>query len=198
MIAVGPEAAITLSPQDGFNIVYCQVFREIPLQAQGYKGVSGLPPFALQLAQWTVMFPDMRTIGVIASPDMGLFVDELQVAAANLGLDVEYEEVRSDKEALYVFQRMVPEIDGYVFLPDTRVLSPPVIRKIMSYGLKHNTSILAYNKAIADLGASLQVTADAEDIADRVVDLLRDNSRTTRQPLQRVALRPTLELARRL
>jgi ABC-type uncharacterized transport system substrate-binding protein len=198
VIAVGPEAAAALSPKDGYNIVYCQVYKEIPLQAQGYKGVAGLPPFALQLNQWKVMFPDIQTIGVIASPDMGLFVEELQIAVSNLGLELKYEEVLSDKEANFVFQQMVPEIDGYVFLPDTRVLSPLVIRKIMSYGLKHDTSILAYNKTIADLGASLRVTADAEDIADQVVALLHNDAHGTRLPLQRVALRPTLELARRL
>lgn len=184
VIVVGEEAARSIRPSSGLNVYYSQVYAEAALQADGYAGVSAVPPFTLQLSHWRQSEPNLRVVGAIGSPEMALFADELAAAAAELGMTLRYEQVESDKEALFVFKRMVPEIDGYLFLPDARVLSPPIIRNIVAYGSSHGLSMLTYSRAIAALGATVHITTDEADVADRLVNLLNSNAEVRR-------LRPT-------
>ncbi len=196
VIAIGQAAAESINPDDGFNVLYTQVFAETDLQTVGYRGVSALPPFALQIARWREVEPELKTIGVIASSDMKFVVQDLLGAAVGAEMSLRYEHVGSDKEALFVFQRMVPEIDGYIFLPDKRILSPQVIRKMMAYGGKHGTAMLTYSPAIAELGDAMHVAPDPEDIAEQIVTLLDQAPDRQRLPLKRLVVASSPETAR--
>jgi len=195
VVVVGEQAARSIRPGDGFNVYYCQVFSEIEFLDSGYKGVSALPPFALQLAHWREDRPGLDIVGVVASPAMELYVRELQAAAADAGVTLRYEQVETDKEALFVFRRMVPEVDGYIFLPDARILSPLVIQKMVDYGLKHDLSMLTYSPAIARLGASEFVTVSPADVANRIARLLDADDGASRLALSRLGDAPFFELA---
>ncbi len=195
VVTVGEQAARSIRPSDGFNVYYCQVFAELEFQSSGYRGVSAVPPFALQLAHWRTAKPGLNAVGVVASSKMKLYVEELRAAAAEIGISFSYEQVENDKEALFVFQRMVPEIDGYIFLPDVQILSPQIVRDMMDYGLKHGISMLTYSPAIASLGAAVYIAVDAADIADQIARLLDADADVHRLGLSRVGNTHNLDLA---
>ena len=71
-----------------------------------------------------------------------------------------------------VFKRMVPRIDGFWLLPDNRVLSPSVLRGMMSYGAKHKRQIVVFNDKLLPLGALMSVSSDPDDVAEQVARLL--------------------------
>ena len=82
------------------------------------------------------------------------------------------EQVLSDKEALFVFENLAPQIDGFVFLPDADILSPESIRGIMRLAEQHNVSILAYNPLIINLGADVGIDNIDDAIARQAVQLV--------------------------
>ncbi len=183
IVAVGLKAALSVKPSDGFNVIYCQVFEEAELQALGYRGVAALPPYALQLDYWQSEHPQLSSIGVIASVNLRYLVDDLRHAAAERGINLIYSEVDSDQQAWSEFQRMVPDIDGFVYLPDAQILSPQSIQKIMNYAAKHRTSMLTYLPAIANLGGSFAISANTDDVANAIVAMLDHQPEVPRLPL---------------
>lgn len=190
VIVVGTQALQSTPTATSANIVYCQVLKEQPAQARGLRGVAALPDFRAQLEHWLNAVPDLKTIGTVTSTDMLDLVDDLRTAATERGLSVNHATVDNDRQLLSAFQRMVPNADGYVFFPDTRVLSPDVIRHILAYSNKHNLSVLAYNQIIVDLGAQLGIAADPDEIAALALAMLTAGNTNRRELPQRVKVLP--------
>ena len=102
-------------------------------------------------------------------------IDSLESAALDKNIKVIRREVTSDKETLQVFRAMVPYIDGFVLLPDESVLSPNVIRRIITHGSRNNLQILVYSPFMFDLGSYLYISAEPNDIAEQIVVLLEEH-----------------------
>ena len=191
IIAIGHAAARAVQGLGPDRVIYCQVFYDGELQHQGFSGVAAVPTFAMQLGRWMQLEPDLKRIGVVVGANSRQLVAELSAAANGYGLEVHHEEVSSDKQALFVYQRLIPEIDGYLFLPDTAILSPSVIRRMMHYGVKHDKSILVYSPMMFELGGSVLVTPKPTDVANQIISLLDSAHRLTaqRRPLTEVDIK---------
>ena len=133
-----------------------------------------MPPFEMQLRYWKQMAPHIQQVGVLGSAEMGAVMGELELATAALGMQLIRREVESDKEALVAFRKMVPQIDGFVFLPDESVLSPDVIRKIIVHGSRNNRQILVYSPVMYQLGAFLYVGSKQTDVAAQIIKLIEN------------------------
>ena len=181
VVAIGHAAARAVRTIGPDRVVYCQVFYDDDLQLLGFRGVAAIPTFAMQLDYWIHLEPDLQRIGVVVGANSRYLVRELKAAADAYGLEVHHEEVTSDKQALFVYQRLVPEIDGFVFLPDTTILSPSIIRRMMHYGVKHDKSMLVYSPMMFELGGSVLVTSDPDDVAEQLMALLDPLQRLTTQ-----------------
>lgn len=170
VVAIGEPALELASRLTDTDIVYAQVFNP----PEQHRGVNPIPPFDMQLSHWKNVSPNMRRIGVVGSAQMQGVIDELEAATAKSGLELARREVKSDKEALQAFRAMVPQIDGFIFLPDDDVLSPRVIEKVMAHGARNDRQILVYSPIMFQLGASLYISAQQADIAEQIVALLDD------------------------
>ena len=171
VVAIGRDALDAVK-HSGINVVYTHVVASTP--TGDARSVPLIPPFEMQFAQWKALSPQIQRIGVVVSAGAKPFVEQLQAAADMSGLTLVSAEVRSDKEALIEFRRMVPHIDGFVFFPDEAVLSPNVIRRVMSHATKNGIQVLTYNRAIFKLGAFLHITAVDDDVAQQAMALVDD------------------------
>ncbi len=124
VIAVGRQALELVEDLPDAAIIYAQVFAP----PDSLRGVNALPAFAEQFALWKQMSPELQRIGVIAGPNLEPLIAELRNAAQDSGLELSFAQANSDKSALLAFRAMLPEIDGFVMLPDHRILSPDIIR----------------------------------------------------------------------
>jgi len=172
LIAVGLFAATVARQIEGKPLVFCQVFnyQDYELISASSKGVNMLPPFDLQLDAWLELAPDLERIGIILGPDQEPLIEEIRAAVQARQVELVVRTVESDKEALYNFKRMTQDIQGLWLLPDNRVLSPEVVREIMSYSARHRTQVVVFGANLLDLGALMSVTTDPGDIADRVLE----------------------------
>jgi ABC-type uncharacterized transport system substrate-binding protein len=207
-VAVGREAAefareyLAATP-----LVFCHVFnyQEFLTADKPVWGVSALPPVALQLKGWTSVDPSRQRIGLIVSDTHSPLIDEA-VAAAARGETVEFkhEVSSSDRETLYLFKRLAGQVDGFWLMPDNRILSPNVLRELLSYALAHEIGVLVFNDALLSWGALMSASSTPTDVARGVRSVLdRVAAGTTKglppmTPLSEIELRVNQDVASRL
>lgn len=185
-IAIGQQALTLLTATD-LEVVYCQVF-DPSARGGGRRGVALLPDFGAQLDAWRARQPTLRRIGLITGSEHRAVAGRLLSAAEARAVALSHAVVRTDKEFLYVFRRMVPDIDGFLLYPDTSVLSPGVIRELLAYARKHGVRVLTYNRAVYEAGAALLVSADPREVALQVMAALDAEADALQAPLSRVVV----------
>ncbi len=173
VIAIGMRAATVANAYSQVPVVFCQVFNiaDIDLDSDNLKGVAALPPLAMQVAAWQELNPGLRNVGAIVGGGHEDLIDEASKAADSAGLTFHYRIARSDRETLYMFNRLALGIDGFWLFPDNRILSPMVLRQMLSYASRHRVQVAVFNPALLDFGAALSTTPVDSDIAATVVSV---------------------------
>ncbi len=171
VIAVGLAAVDAARARlPGLPIVFCQVFAYEDVLKDGGSiwGVHSLPPLELQLKAWRGIDPRLRSVAVILGEARNELMAEAAAAAAAANVEMRFETSHSDRETLYLFKRMATQVDGLWLLPDNRVLSPGVLRELMSYASSHGVGVLALNESLLRVGALASAVAVPADIAATV------------------------------
>ena len=171
VIAVGRAAVDAARAQlPGRPIVFCQVFayEDVLKDGGAIWGVHSLPPLALQLKTWQAIDPTLRGIALILGEGRDALSAEVTRAAASVGADVRFETSHSDRETLYLFKRLAAQVDGLWLFPDNRVLSPTVLRELLSYANSHSVGVLAFNESLLRWGALASAVSVPADIAETV------------------------------
>ncbi|HUT39725.1 MAG TPA: ABC transporter substrate binding protein [Gammaproteobacteria bacterium] len=184
IVAIGSLAAQAASRLTGRQIVFCQVFnyQEHGLNAGHMRGVSILPPAELQFSTWKFLDAGLRQVGVISGPGHEALIAQARSAAKRHGIELVHRVANSDKEMLYTFKRLSPEIQGLWLLPDDRILSRRVLRDVMAYSNKHHKQVMVFHPELLRLGGLLSVSGMDADIADQVIAALHASSARTAPP----------------
>jgi ABC-type uncharacterized transport system substrate-binding protein len=175
VIAIGLRAATVARSFSKVPVVFCQVFNiaDNKLTSAQVKGVAALPPLALQVGAWKQLNPGLQDIGAIVGSGHDGLIEEAKDAARSGGLTLHHRIAGSDRETLYLFNRLAPDIDGFWLFPDNRILSPAVLREILAYASRHHVQVAAFNPRLLELGATLSAKSVDSDIAATVVDVAR-------------------------
>ncbi len=172
VIAIGlaaTEQAIALST---VPIVFCQVFNiETSDAAVPVKGVASIPPLALQIKAWKQLDPGLNNIGTILGEGHDDLIAEAERATAENDIALHYRITASDRETLYTFNRMAPDIDGFWLFPDNRVLSVSILKEMLSYASRHQVRVAVFNASLLEMGAALSATTVESDIAATAVSI---------------------------
>jgi putative tryptophan/tyrosine transport system substrate-binding protein len=187
-------------------MVFCQVFNyQDLLHANGSTwGVQSVPPLALQMQAWRKVDASLGRIGLIVGEAQAQWLDEAREAASRAGVELRAEVSASDRETLYLFKRLAPQIDGFWLLPDNSILSPAVLRELLSYALSHDVGVLVFNEALLGWGALMSASGTPTDVARTVGDLVtrvaaeRTEGLPAMTALSEVALVVNPDIARRL
>jgi ABC-type uncharacterized transport system substrate-binding protein len=178
VIAIGLQAAEQALALSTLPVVFCQVFN-IDVSGSGVpvKGVASIPPLSPQVRAWKQLNPNLAAIGAIIGEGHDDLVAEARTAAEENGVTLHLRIATSDRETLYMFNRMAPEIDGFWLFPDNRVLSVTILKEMLSYASRHDVQITVFNPALLELGASLSVSSvdtdiavTALEVADRIIN----------------------------
>ncbi len=175
VIAIGVRAAQSAVAMSRQPVVFSQVFnyRDHDLLNDNTRGVATLPPLDAQLAAWREIDPSVQRVGFIIGDGHDELITEAEVAAQRHGLELDVEISRSDQETLYIFRRMIRDIDGFLLLPDNRILSSRVLQEMMTEARRHQVAVSVPNDAMLSLGAAVSMTASAADIARTIVKVVR-------------------------
>jgi len=174
VVAVGLRAAISATAMSKVPVVFCQVFNieQNDLLSNNSRGISSLPPLELQIAAWKEIDPSLSSIGAIVGPGHDDLIAEAELAAVEHGVELHFRVAKSDRETLYLFNRLVGNIDGFWLFPDNRILSGSVLKEMLNYATQHRVQISVFNESLLELGATLSSSAVETDIADTIVSVL--------------------------
>jgi ABC-type uncharacterized transport system substrate-binding protein len=173
-IAIGREAVdFARAHLASTPLVFCQVFnyQEVFESGRQIWGVQPVPPLALQLRGWSAVDPSRKRIGMIVSEAQKTLVAEARAAAGG-AIEIKAEVSSSDRETLYLFKRLAPQVDGLWLFPDNRILSPPVLRELLSYAVAHGVGVLVPNDALLSWGALVSASSTPADVARNVRGVL--------------------------
>lgn len=175
VVAIGLQAAQSAVELSDRPVVFSQVFnyRQHELLQENSRGVAALAPMDAQLAAWKQVSPDIRNVGIIIGEGHDDLLQEAQRAADEHGVTLDVRIAHSDQETLYLFRRMLANIDGFWLLPDNRVLSTRVLTEMLDDARRHNVAVAVPNDAMLQIGAALSISSVAADIARGIASVLR-------------------------
>lgn len=167
VIAIGLVATREAILRSSLPVVFCQVFNLSASQdtTVPVRGVASTPPLSEQVAAWKRLNPELKSLGAILGPGHETLIAEAQQAAAEHDIAFHYRLASSDRETLFIFQRMAPELDGFWLFPDNRVLSVEILQDMLDYAARHGVDVAVFNHALLDMGAALSATTVEADVA---------------------------------
>lgn len=176
IVAVGALALQTARRVQNGRIVFCQVFNyeEPGLMAPNVSGVKAMPPLVKQFRAWKLLDPKLQRVAVITGPGLRDLPNEAKRAAAELELQVAHVVVQSDKELVYTARDRLNGVHGVWVAPDHRILSASALREFITHAVRQGTAVMVFNHQLLDEGAVMSAESDYGEVADRVVDLVRD------------------------
>lgn len=139
----------------------------------GLHGVAAMPSPALQFAAWSEVDPHLERIGLISSAAFASAVPGAREAAEAIGARLEHRISTSDRETLYLFRRLAPEIDGLWLAPDSAILSAAVIDEMLGLAAELEIGVLVFSESLLSRGGLISVSAPEAQVADSVVALIR-------------------------
>lgn len=174
IVAIGLPAARAARRFATVPVVVGQVFNvhDSELLSEDVKAVSVLPPIGLQVDAWQELDPTVRNVGAILGPGHEMLIEEADAAMKERGIKFHYAIAESDRETLYLFNRLVRDIDGFILFPDNRILSRTVLMEMMGYASRHRVQIAVFNKPLLEFGALFSASTVQSDIAARIATVL--------------------------
>jgi hypothetical protein len=175
--AIGLPAALAARTLSGKRVIFCQVFHyeDNNLVTPWMKGVSAIPSLSEQFRAWKSLAPDLRRVVVFTGPGLRGLIQESRSAARANQIELLHVPVRSDKETLFAYKRIAPQVQGLWLVPDNRVLSSETIRELLAYSVKEGKQVSVPSPELLAFGALLSAGSDYGDIAERVVARARQS-----------------------
>lgn len=175
VVAIGLQAAEAAIARARMPVVFSQVFnfRDHELVTDNSRGISTLPPLDLQIAAWKKIDPTMSSIGAIIGEGHDELIAEARLATEKHGVQLHIRSAKSDRETMYLFNRIAGEIDGFWLFPDNRILSAQVLRQILKSSERHRIRVTVFNESLLSMGASVSASPVAANIADTIIKVLR-------------------------
>ena len=175
VVAIGLRAARSSVAMSDKPVVFSQVFnyQDHNLLTYNSRGVAAFAPLEAQLDAWLQADPTITRIGAIIGDGHDDLIADAELAAERHGVELRVQITHSDQETLYVFKRMVRDIDGFWLFPDNRILSRRALQQIMADSRRHKVSVLVPNQSMLQMGGSVSVSSVAADIAETIAKIVR-------------------------
>lgn len=175
VVAIGMRAARSAVAMSTSPVVFSQVFnaRENGLLTDSSRGIAAVPPLDLQLREWKKISPDLTRVGLIVGEGHEDLVTEAELAAQKYDVELIVRTTHSDQETLYVFRRLVRNIDGFWLIPDNRILSSRVLADILTESRRHGVEAAVPTETMLGMGGAISMSSVAADVAARIYDVVR-------------------------
>lgn len=174
VVAIGLRAAQSAVSLSERPVVFSQVFnyQQHELISANSRGVAAIAPMEAQLAAWKQISPNLKKVGIIVGEGHDDLLQSARNAAEEHGVELDVRIAHSDQETLYLFRRMLVNIDGFWLLPDNRVLSTRVLTEMLAEARRHSVAVAVPNDAMLQIGAAVAISTVAADIARSIAAVL--------------------------
>lgn len=177
IVAVGkPAAKIAVSAVSGTPIVYCMVMNPA---GSGIKGssVTGVTldiPMSKQFEGFKSVVPNLKTIGIVYSDDVGAkLVKEMKSAAGKTGVTLAEKKVASDAEVPNAIRSLKGNIDGLYLPPDRTVAKHDAFQFIALFTFENNVPFMAPTSRFVKKGALVALMIDYEEVGKQTAQMVK-------------------------
>ena len=176
VVAIGLPAAQAANRYSPVPVVVGQVFNisDSETLSDNVKAVSVLPPIDLQMDVWHELDPALKNVGAILGPGHEDLIAETDRAMTARGIKFHYAIAQTDRETLYLFNRLIRDIDGFILFPDNRILSRSVLSEMMAYASRHRVQVAVFNKPLLAHGAAFSSATVPSNIASTITQVLEE------------------------
>ena len=172
IIAVGPAALKYLvEKQIQTQVFYGMVLNPDQILADNSKwcGVSLNLFTPSKIRTIKQVFPGINRLALLYNPDENQMAEKiLSKFELVKGIEPVPIKVFSESDIPAALKKAVKKADAFYFIPDRTVISPPIVRHIIKYGISHGIPSIGYNKFFHNTGALLTFTVDYGKIGQQV------------------------------
>lgn len=184
LVAIGSQAAraaaassieapllVTLLPRSAFDRLAAERRR-----AADHRPLSALyldQPIGRQFDLIRLAMPNARRVGVLLGPESGDLYPALQKAAQEKQMHLVAQRVGSDSGIAPVLQKLLPEIDVLLALPDPSVFNAGTIQLILLATYRQQLPLFGFSAAYVRAGAIASLHTTPEQIGNQAADMLR-------------------------
>lgn len=174
VVAVGLSAAISAVQLSNVPVIFSQVFnhQDHDLITESSRGIAATAPLDAQISAWKELDPTVSEIGIIIGEGHEALLAEAELAAERHSVRLNIVMANSDQETLFLFKRMVQDIDGFWLFPDNRILSARVLREILQDAKRRDVTVVVPNDSMLPLGAAISITTVPSDIAEKIAEVV--------------------------
>ncbi|MDH3748367.1 MAG: hypothetical protein OER97_09180 [Gammaproteobacteria bacterium] len=175
VVAIGLIAATSAVQMANVPVIFSQVFnyQDHGLITESSRGVAAIVPVAAQIAAWKDIDPNVSEIGIIIGEGHEDLVAEAELAAEQHAISLKIRTAHSDQETLYLYKRMIQDIDGFWLFPDNRILSTRILNEILQSARHRNVAVLVSNESMLAMGATISISSVPSDIAEKITEIIR-------------------------
>ncbi len=130
-------------------------------------------PLSRSLMFIRMLLPRAEHVGLILSTD-GL--DELAAyrqAAARAGMDLVVETVAGSLNVAQAVQRLLPRVDVFLMLPDSKVVNENTVRLILLASYRQQIPVIGFSRGLTNAGAVAAVVSDPDAIGREGAELAK-------------------------
>jgi putative ABC transport system substrate-binding protein len=151
------------------NIGNIPVLADLIMNFADYKapnitGVSLDISSSLRLQAIKKVFPDVKRIGVVYSVQSENIISELKQSGSGLSLTIVESKAESDKDFFAAFNKISPNIDCFLMIPDTTLFNSQIIKFVLLEGVKNKLPIIGLSSFHSKAGAAMSIEADYKEI----------------------------------
>lgn len=177
-VAVGSRAQRALLASSGqVPVLSVLVPRHAPESAAGARAPHAtiwLDPHPAQLiAALRHAVPGARSLGLLLGPDSGGALAAVRAAGARHGIEVRSESVEREAELIPALNRLLPQVDALLALPDRVAYTRDTVRPVLLTAYRHQKPVLGVSRSAVAAGAMVAVFATPAQIAQHAAGIVR-------------------------
>lgn len=182
LVAVGAKAAQALAARPAptpllVTLLPRTAFEQLAAgRKRGDRPMSAVfldQPFARQLNLIRLALPGAKRIGILLGADSHPHFHELNVAAMDRQLHIQALQVEKGQDIAWTLQRLLPDIDLLLALPEPAVFNAGTIQMILLSAYRQQIPMVGFSAAYTRAGAILSLHSTPQQIARQAGDMLR-------------------------
>lgn len=183
LVAVGSQAAqaalaseldaqilLTLLPRNDVDRLIADRRR-----GNDHRSISAIyldQPFGRQMDLIRLALPEAARIGVLLGPDSGNQRAALQSAALERRLHLNAQKVEREGDLAFALNRLLPEVDVLLALPDPVIFNPGSIQLILLGAYRQKRPLVGFSPSYVRAGAILSLHSTPEHIGHQAAEML--------------------------
>lgn len=176
IVAIGIDALTRVRKIRDIPIVYLMVFDPQNNLTDGTNmtGIGIHVGPERQLTSLIDAMPQVKRVGTLYNPSKsGALFRRVQTTARSLGIDLVAREVRSPREVPSLVEGMKGDIEAFLMLPDTTVVTPETVEYLFLFSLKSGIPIVAFSDKYVEMGALMALDVDPHDLGRQCGEIVR-------------------------